>query len=442
MAPPHSVEVTAEVSSAFNLSDSVVSFDEAKDDCPPPRGELLLEAEVRSAERSFREPTKVLLEEDAAAILNQLEDATLAGLAQPIKSLLSKYFYDDTGSQLFQKITNLPEYYLTAAEAEVIDTHGGAMLSVAGVCAGSGPVNVIELGAGDGCKTVSLLRHLVATGADAQYAPVDISREAMHLLYDMLSRSDVAGEVPVRGVVGDYIDGLDWLVARPPREALSSSPPPAAADGSPVTSPSDSVAASDDEEGAPAADGEDVRPSVMTAAPPGSPRNLVVFLGSSLGNFSPTEALAFLRAVRERLRPSDGLLIGYDLKKSPATLVPAYADAAGVTAAFNYNLLERLNRDVGANFDVSAFEHQAVYNPVAGTMESYLLSTRQQTVHVGRGARRTAFAFDAWEPIHTEFSHKYTTEQMGRLAEAAGFRVVRNFTDAAGRFVDAVWTVA
>lgn len=104
MAPPHSVEVTAEVSSAFNLSDSVVSFDEAKDDCPPPRGELLLEAEVRSAERSFREPTKVLLEEDAAAILNQLEDATLAGLAQPIKSLLSKYFYDDTGSRTLLRV--------------------------------------------------------------------------------------------------------------------------------------------------------------------------------------------------------------------------------------------------------------------------------------------------------------------------------------------------
>lgn len=346
-----------------------------------------------------------------------------------------------THAELFQGITNLPEYYLTAAEAEIIETRGGAMLAAAGVCAGGGPVNVIELGAGDGCKTVSLLRHLLATGADAEYAPIDISREAMHLLYDMLQRSGVAGEVPVHGVVGDYIDALDWLVTRPPREAPSSPRPLVAAIGSPVTTPSDSVVASDEDEDGLASDGEDVRPSVMAAAPPGAPRNLVVFLGSSLGNFSPADALAFLRSVCARLRPGDGLLIGYDLKKSPATLVPAYADAAGVTAAFNYNLLERLNRDVDADFDVSAFEHQAVYNPVAGTMESYLLSTRQQTVHVGRGACRTAFSFDAWEPIHTEFSHKYTTEQMGRLAGDAGFAVVRNFTDAAGRFVDAVWTV-
>lgn len=313
------------------------------------------------------------------------------------------------------------------------------MLAAAGVCPGNGPVNVIELGAGDGCKTVSLLRHLANTGAATEYAPIDISREAMRLLFGTLRRSSAAGDVPVHGVVGDYLDALDFLVSQPGSEEQPPSPPLAAI-SSTVTSPSDS---SDDDEGVPAADAEDVQPLVMAApAPAGALRNLVVFLGSSLGNFAPADALAFLRAVCSRLRPGDGLLIGYDLKKSPATLVPAYADASGVTAAFNYNLLERLNRDVGADFDPAAFEHQALYNPVAGTMESYLLSTRRQTVHVGRGARRTAFALDAWEPIHTEYSHKYTTEQMGRLAADAGFAVVRNFTDAAGRFVDAVWTVA
>lgn len=347
--------------------------------------------------------------------------------------------FPPAGAELFRDITHLPEYYLTVAEAEIIDTHGGAILAAAGICPGSGPVNVIELGAGDGCKTVSLLRHLSATGAAAEYAPIDISREAMRLLFATLKSSTVAGDVPVHGVVGDYLDALDSLVAQSAREEEPRSRPPLPVIGSAVTSPSES---SDDERSVSAADAQDVPPMVMAVpVPAGPPKNLVVFLGSSLGNFTPADALAFLRSVCARLHPGDGLLIGYDLKKSPTTLVPAYADASGTTAAFNYNLLERLNRDVGADFDVSAFEHQALYNPVAGTMESYLLSTRRQTVHVGRGSRRTAFVLDAWEPIHTEYSHKYTTEQMGRLAADAGFTVVRNFTDAAGRFVDAVWRV-
>lgn len=343
-----------------------------------------------------------------------------------------------TLTELFRDITDQEEYYLTAAEAEIIDTQGAAMLAAADVGPCCGPVNVIELGAGDGCKTVSLLRHLASTGADVEYAPIDISREAMRLLFATLERSSAAGGVPVHGVVGDYLDALDFLVALP-AGGVSPSPSSAKA-GSVLTSASDSLAVSDDDEGVQAIVEEGERPAVMTLSP-GTPKNLVVFLGSSLGNFAPADALAFLRAVRSRLRPGDGLLIGYDLKKSPTKLIPAYDDASGVTAAFNYNLLERLNRDVGADFDVSAFEHQAVYNPVLGTMESYLLSTRQQTVHVGRGPRRTAFTLDAWEPIHTEFSHKYTTVQMGRLAADAGFAVVRNFSDARGRFVDAVWTV-
>ncbi|KAK1862116.1 hypothetical protein I4F81_004692 [Pyropia yezoensis] len=446
MAPPHSADMTCEVTrvpDSMDRTPSVTSLDVASDVSsllskagpPLPKEPWATEEDAANGQRMT-----VLYEEDASTGLDRLEDATLAGLSLPVKGLSSMYFYDDKGSQLFRHITNLPEYYLTAAEAEIIDTHGGDMLAAAGVCSSSGPVNVIELGAGDGCKTVSLLRHLARTGAAAKYAPIDISREAMRLLFHTLERSAAAGDVPVHGVVGDYLDALDFLVSQPGSEEQLPSPPVADLD-SPVTSPSDS---SDEDESLPAADAEVVQPVAMpasAASPAEAPRNLVVFLGSSLGNFAPADALAFLRSVCSRLRPGDGMLIGYDLKKSPTTLVPAYADASGVTAAFNYNLLDRLNRDVGGDFDTAAFEHQALYNPVAGTMESYLLSTRPQTVHVGRGARRTAFALEEWEPIHTEYSHKYTTEQMGRLAADAGFAVVRNFTDAAGRFVDAVWVV-
>lgn len=446
MAPPHSADMTCEVTrvpDSMDRTPSVTSLDVASDVSsllskagpPLPKEPWATEEDAANGQRMT-----VLYEEDASTGLDRLEDATLAGLSLPVKGLSSMYFYDDKGSQLFRHITNLPEYYLTAAEAEIIDTHGGDMLAAAGVCTSSGPVNMIELGAGDGCKTVSLLRHLARTGAAAKYAPIDISREAMRLLFHTLERSAAAGDVPVHGVVGDYLDALDFLVSQPGSEEQLPSPPAADLD-SPVTSPSDS---SDEDESLPAADAEVVQPVAMpasAASPAEAPRNLVVFLGSSLGNFAPADALAFLRSVCSRLRPGDGMLIGYDLKKSPTTLVPAYADASGVTAAFNYNLLDRLNRDVGGDFDTAAFEHQALYNPVAGTMESYLLSTRPQTVHVGRGARRTAFALEEWEPIHTEYSHKYTTEQMGRLAADAGFAVVRNFTDAAGRFVDAVWVV-
>lgn len=343
-------------------------------------------------------------------------------------------------AELFRDITDQEEYYVTAAEAEILDTDGAAILAAAGVGAASSPVNVIELGAGDGCKTVSLLGHLTASGANYEYSPIDISREAMRLLFSTLARSQAGTGVRVHGIVGDYLDALDFVVSAPPLSLLSST-----SGSSDDTSVDGSQAPSDDAEevdSADSADGVVIGGGIAAAGKVAHLKNMVVFLGSSLGNFEPAAALAFLRDVRARLRPGDCLLIGYDLKKSPATLQAAYSDTAGVTAAFNYNLLERLNRDVGGDFDVSAFEHHAVYNPVAGTMESYLLSTRRQVVHVGRGARRTEFTLDAWEPIHTEYSHKYTEAQMGGLAKSAGFSVVRNFTDAAGRYIDAVWSVA
>eukprot|EP00168_Porphyra_purpurea_P002848 TRINITY_DN1332_c0_g1_i7.p1 TRINITY_DN1332_c0_g1~~TRINITY_DN1332_c0_g1_i7.p1 ORF type:complete len:478 (-),score=164.39 TRINITY_DN1332_c0_g1_i7:279-1580(-) len=433
MAPPHTGEVPsqeAELPSSLTRALSRTSIDNSTDGgpCGAHIGEL--------ASKAPR--VTVLQEEDAAANLDQLEADTIEGLSKAVKRLSSLYFYDDKGSQLFRDITDQKEYYLTAAEAEILATHGRAILAAAGVGATSGPVNVIELGAGDGCKTVSLLGHLTASGADYEYAPIDISREAMRLLFSMLARSKAGAGVRVHGIVGDYLHALDFVVSGPPSSLL-----PSTSGSLEGTSVNGSQASSDDAQKVDGAN-DDVAGSGNTATAGVStpPKNLVVFLGSSLGNFDPATALAFLRDIRARLRSGDCLLIGYDLKKSPATLLPAYSDAAGVTAAFNYNLLDRLNRDVGGDFDARTFEHHAVYNPVAGTMESYLLSTRRQVVHVGRGARRTEFTLNAWEPIHTEYSHKYTEAQMGGLADIAGFSVVCNFTDAEGRYVDAVWSVA
>eukprot|EP00168_Porphyra_purpurea_P002845 TRINITY_DN1332_c0_g1_i1.p1 TRINITY_DN1332_c0_g1~~TRINITY_DN1332_c0_g1_i1.p1 ORF type:complete len:562 (-),score=113.96 TRINITY_DN1332_c0_g1_i1:26-1579(-) len=339
MAPPHTGEVPsqeAELPSSLTRALSRTSIDNSTDGgpCGAHIGEL--------ASKAPR--VTVLQEEDAAANLDQLEADTIEGLSKAVKRLSSLYFYDDKGSQLFRDITDQKEYYLTAAEAEILATHGRAILAAAGVGATSGPVNVIELGAGDGCKTVSLLGHLTASGADYEYAPIDISREAMRLLFSMLARSKAGAGVRVHGIVGDYLHALDFVVSGPPSSLL-----PSTSGSLEGTSVNGSQASSDDAQKVDGAN-DDVAGSGNTATAGVStpPKNLVVFLGSSLGNFDPATALAFLRDIRARLRSGDCLLIGYDLKKSPATLLPAYSDAAGVTAAFNYNLLDRLNRDVGA----------------------------------------------------------------------------------------------
>jgi dimethylhistidine N-methyltransferase len=238
---------------------------------------------------------------------------------------------------------------------------------------------LVELGAGDGAKTKLLLRELLCAGTPFTYAPVDISAGAMAGLVDALRHELPA--LHVAPVVEDYATALVQLRTRPGSKA-------------------------------------------------------VLFLGSNIGNFGPAERLDFLRQLAAPLAPADRLLVGFDLQKDPRRIRAAYDDAQGVTAAFNLNLLTRLNRELGADFDLAHWQHYTDYSPLNGAVRSYLVSTCAQQVRIA--ALEENFDFAAWEVIHTENSYKFTLPQINELAAEAGLRVVTCFTDATADFADVV----
>jgi L-histidine N-alpha-methyltransferase len=318
-------------------------------------------------------PISSILSPTATELAQHVAD----GLHRTPKALSSMYFYDDAGSRLFQQIMDLPEYYPTRAEFAIFREHGAAI--AAALSPAGGDFALVELGAGDGAKTKLLLRELLATGSPFTYAPVDISAGAMTGLVAALKQELPA--LRVAPVVEDYATALTQLRTWPGSKA-------------------------------------------------------VLFLGSNIGNFGPAERLDFLRQLAAPLAPADRLLIGFDLQKDPRRIRAAYDDSQGVTAAFNLNLLTRLNRELGADFDLANWQHYTDYNPVNGAVRSFLVSTRTQQVRVN--ALDETFDFAAWEVIHTENSYKFTLPQIEALAAEAGLRVVEYFTDAATDFADVV----
>lgn len=284
-------------------------------------------------------------------------------LSQHPRQLSPKWFYDETGSRLFEQICELPEYYPTRTELGLLERHGAEMAA----CIGAG-VDLIEFGAGATRKVGLLLQHL----PDARrFMPIDISGE--HL---------VASQAPLR--------------ARFPSLTIE----PLAAD---FTAP--------------------------LALPPAVGRRVGFFPGSSIGNFEPAQALALLRRMAGWLT-GGGLLVGIDLVKEPAVLHAAYNDAAGVTAAFNRNVLARANRELGCDFDLDGFAHAAFYHPVLQRIEMHLVSRRRQTVRLGR----TSFSFEDGESVHTENSYKYTVESFQALARNAGWKPQAVWCDDERRF--------
>lgn len=300
------------------------------------------------------------------------------GLARVPKSLPSLYFYDARGSELFRRIMDLPEYYLTRAEREILVRHGGSM---AAPFAGR-ECDVIDLGAGDGAKSRILLGHLARAGSDVRYIPVDVSDGALATVLDACAEE--LSWLPTEGVVAEYEAGIRWLSRRD-------------ADRS----------------------------------------RLVLFLGSNVGNLDDERARGFFSSLYEALLPGDHVLVGFDLVKDVRVLQPAYDDAEGVTAEFNLNLFRRINRELGANFDVGAFRHYATFSPSRRAMESYLMSCKRQTVRI---ARRD-YTFQAWESLHTEISRKYYESDIRGFAADAGFVEVGHFADEQRLFVDALWRV-
>jgi dimethylhistidine N-methyltransferase len=290
----------------------------------------------------------------------------LAGLRATPKTLPPKLFYDDAGAALFERICELPEYYLTRAELEILEACAPELARHIGPRA-----VLVEYGSGAGVKVRLLLDALVAAAA---YVPVDISAAQLRRVADEI-RAVYPG-LDVRPLCADF-----------------------------------------------------TRPLTLPALAPGE-RPVAFFPGSTLGNFHPPEAAAFLRRIARTVGRQGAIVLGLDRRKAAATLEAAYDDAQGVTAAFNRNLLARINRELGADFDLAAFEHRAVWNAAESRVEMHLESRRAQAVRVA-GIR---IAFAAGERIWTECSYKYDDRALAALAAAAGLTVERRWTDAGDRF--------
>lgn len=302
----------------------------------------------------------------------------MAGLLESPKSLPSKYFYDDIGSQIFQKITQHVDYYPTRTELEIIGSFQHKLPDILA----RGELDIIELGPGDGHKSKLIIDGFLHANCRVNYYPIDISAEALNLLEaNIVPRENLH----VHGLVEEYFAGLK--VAR---------------------SKSNNT-------------------------------QLVLFLGSNIGNFDKPSSQQFMHQIAAQLNPGDHVLVGFDMKKDIATLTAAYNDSSGYTRDFNLNLLTRINAELDADFDVSNFQHLGLYNPILGAMESYLIATKPQDVYFP--ATDTVVHFDAFEPIHVEYSFKYLPADIESLSEVAGFERVRNFSDPQNFFVDSLWRI-
>ncbi len=318
-----------------------------------------------------------LSQEGVAAVASSFADDVRRGLTSSPKQLFPKYLYDELGSQLFEAICLLPEYYLTRAENEIFARHADEIVATAAV-ARDAKVALIELGSGSATKTRLIIESLLKRQPALLYTLVDISPAALEGSSRVLLQSYPA--LSVAAFAGDYDSAMPRL-----RENVGEK---------------------------------------QTA--------LALFLGSNIGNFDPSEARAFLRNLRGVLRAGDALLLGADLKKDAATLEAAYDDALGVTAAFNLNLLTRLNREFQADFNARRFQHVAIYHEARGRVELYLESREAQTVNLR--ALDLSVNFDAGERIHTESSYKYHLDELSRLAAETGFERARTWLDGNEQF--------
>lgn len=302
----------------------------------------------------------------------------LTGLSAQNKSVPAKYFYDDIGSELFQKISQHPDYYLTKTEFSIIEK---AALDIPKMIQSS-EIDIIELGAGDGHKSKLLIDGFLNNGCKVNFYPIDISEKAMQLLGENLS---INANLAIHGIVADYFTGLNYL------KKISNN------------------------------------------------KKLVLFLGSNIGNFNHQQSGDFLKKLWLTLNQSDHFLIGYDLKKEAHTLNKAYNDSDGLTKAFNLNLLNRMNQELGGHFNPAKFEHYGFYNPTIEAMESHLISLEKQDIYID--SLEKSVHFDAFETVHLESSYKFTAAEINNLAAHNGFKVVQHFSDINGYFIDSLWQV-
>jgi len=304
-------------------------------------------------------------------------DDVIHGLRSVPRRLHSKYFYDAVGDKLFQDLMNCKEYYPTRCELEIFSKKTA---DIGRALIGDGDsFDLIELGAGDAMKSTFLLKYLLEQKAGFTYLPIDISANVISYLNAALPAT-LPG-LKITGLNGDYFDMLE------------------------------------------------------KAASLSNKRKVVLFLGSNIGNMSIIEAGAFLKRLRDHLNPGDMLLVGMDLKKNPKTVLAAYNDKGGITKRFNLNLLARINRELGADFNIKQFDHYPTYDPDTGACKSYLVSLADQQVKIGD----ETIHFLKDECIFMEISQKFTIEQTDQIAINNGFKPVNRFFDRKKWFIDVIW---
>jgi dimethylhistidine N-methyltransferase len=325
------------------------------------------------------ETPAVQVGEEKFLIHNLVKREPRAGLAEDVrrglssqpKRFLPKYFYDDLGSQLFEAICLLPEYYLTRAENEILERYADEIVS-----SSNGDTTLLEMGSGSASKTRLLIEALLRKQSELLFIPVDISASALDSSSRILLQH--YPRLRIEAYASDYFAGLAELRKKP------------------------------------------------------RSRTLALFLGSNISNFDPDDALKFLRALRQVLQDGDALLLGADLKKDKAVLEAAYNDALGVTAAFNLNVLARINRELNADFDLHNFRHLAFYNEALGRIEIYIECIRDQEVYIEKLDLKVRFT--AGEQIHTENSYKYDLDDIASLAEGTGFSRAETWLDQRQQF--------
>jgi L-histidine N-alpha-methyltransferase len=311
--------------------------------------------------------------DEANSFLQDVND----GLSAPAKHLSSKYFYDDLGSQIFQDIMGMPAYYPTPCEFEILAMQSDKIIEMLNF---DSVFNVIEFGAGDGLKTRQLLKKLIENNIDFQYVPIDISAKAIEELLQSMWLHLPA--LQVKPMIGNYFSMM---------EQLSASETP----------------------------------------------SLFLFLGSNIGNYQDRDADHLMTQFHQTMKFGDKLLTGFDLQKHPSVISQAYNDPQGITKAFNLNLLVRINRELGANFQINQFDFYSYYNPVNGEVRSYLVSLKSQQVYIEK--LRKSFSFNQNELIWTELSKKYTLQEIEEMAHRNHFGVVRHFLDCKHYFADSLW---
>ncbi len=305
-------------------------------------------------------------------VTTEFEMEVYKGLTDYPKHLSSKYIYDERGDKLFQDIMEMPSYYLTDCEYEIFERH---KKKITRLFTGNGPFDLIELGAGDGKKTKILLKELSEQQVDFTYVPIDISKNALSNLYNAI-REELP-KVNMETLQGTYFQALKGISNR-------------------------------------------------------KSRKVILFLGSNIGNLEHKQAIGFMTKLQQLMQPEDLLFMGFDQKKDPSVILEAYNDKEGITAAFNKNILARINTELKADFDLDQFTHWEVYNPESGTAKSYLVSKIEQKVAIPK--LELEVHFKPWETIHTEISQKYDDETITWLAQKSNLTIEAHFTDTKKQF--------